>query len=48
MKEVKLVQCKLCGAWVAVADLEAHIKKYHSSDGGVGGTISPQSVFGVR
>ena len=44
IKIVKLVQCKLCGAWVPVGDLEKHIADNHSGTP----TLTPQSVFGVK
>jgi hypothetical protein len=42
--KIKEVQCKLCGAWVPVADLEKHIAEYHSGTP----ALTPQSVFGVK
>jgi hypothetical protein len=42
--KIKEVQCKICGAWVPLADLQNHIAKEHSDKP----ILTPQSAFGVR
>ena len=38
-------KCKICGAWLSEANLDAHVQKHIANSAT---DITPESIFGVR